>query len=608
MRSHRTMSGGSKGSASPSPTHHLNRTPSPSSASSSLGNNRYDGATTTATQMNSNSPVVRKLSSVKVSTPPNLAPVLDDAREQNVESGTRSRTSRPKPVFMLGADDGGEEETTNARTQKTMAAAAKTTALGTTRRPRRTTISNAAEPMSELNLNYYKGGGGGGITAKSVPYKSPYSNLYNFNIAGYQQQLKRHGSAGLSDIVSTQQQQMNLLLQQQQQQQLDTDNIIRGGGIHKSKSSPALISQAVRELPVQTHVSASQNSLASLLKQLAQDNIKNDILSSLPSPCFKLVNSPPSPSLCVGSGGERGATSSPKFFPAGQSTPSPKLLSGEHTPPPSFFQAASPASWKNYVDLQRRVRSPSESESGAGLIHRASSLGNKDKENALKARNRLKSKSDIAISMQQQQQQQQQLLQRAEVNEKRNSMNLTNRMTSPSPTARSQLFANRDENFYSSPTEISMELNKDLALDPIPPPLSTDSIDGIDILQTSGGGLFHTLGMLGNSEASTTVQSINEIEFLFTLSETLLKLTTDSHISGQVSDCIPEIKRKRPDVIPSAEALKLAKLLLTSEAMRISSYALKFVQSQQKKGVIKPTDVLKKSKEKLPLFFHFFTF
>ena len=281
-------------------------------------------------------------------------------------------------------------------------------AVGTTRRPRRTTISNAAEPMSELNLNYYKGGGGG--VAKSVPYKSPYSNLYNFNTAGYQQQLqqpqqlKRHGSAGLSDIVSTQQQQMNLLLQQQQQ--LDTDNIIRGGGIHKSKSSPALISQAVRELPVQTHVSASQNSLASLLKQLAQDNIKNDILSSLPSPCFKLVNSPPSPNLYVGSGGERGATSSPKFFPAGQSTPSPKLLSGEHTPPPSFFQAASPASWKNYVDLQRRVRSPSESESGAGLIHRASSLGNKDRENALKARNRLKSKSDIAISMQQQQQQQ----------------------------------------------------------------------------------------------------------------------------------------------------------------------------------------------------------
>ena len=531
------MSGNNtKGSASPSPTN-LNRTPSPSS--SSLGN-RYD----VTSKQRTSSPVVRKLSSVKVSTPPTLAPVLDTG-EQN-DPDTRCR-ARPKPVFMLG-----DEEETLSRTHKVTAAVG----AAKTRRQRRTTISNAAEPMSELNKN----------TAKNVVCRSPYSNLYNLNIVEYQQQqqqqkMKRFG--GLSEIVSNQQR-VNFLLQR--------DNTIPcGGEIHKSKSSPALISQAVRELPVQTHVSASQNSLASLLKQLAQENIHKDILSTLPSPCFKLVNSPPSPNTLTG---ESSNISSPKFFP-GESTPSPKHLTGENTPPPSFFQAASPASWKNYVDLQRRIRSPSEGESGS--IHRASSLGSNDRENAMKARNRIKSKSDINIAQQHQ---------HARTSE-RNSITTKN----TPPSARCQLFANRNDNFYSSPTDISMEMNKDLALDPIPPPLSMDIIDGNDILRT---GDFHSES---SSDGSTT--SIKEIEFLFILSETLLKLTTDSHITGQVSDCIPEIKRKRPDVIPSAEALKLAKLLLTSEAMRVSSYALRFSQSQQKKGVIKPTEMLKKGRAHL---------
>lgn len=439
----------------------------------------------------------------------------------------------------------------NLRTQKAAAAAA----ASRTRRPRRTTISNAAEPMSELNRN----------VSRSVA-KSPYSNLQNLSniIEVRQQQIARFGGLSeLGTIADTDHKQphpVGLGI-------LNFDD--NAGRIHKSKSSPALLSQAVRELPVQSHVSASQNSLASLLKQLAQENIQKDILSTLPSPCFKLVNSPPSPKvLTVGAAAASEYVSSPKNS-TGECSPSPKTFSVESTPPPSFFQAASPSSWKNYVDLQRRVRSPSECENLAPVstMHRASSLGNNAKENATKAHNRIKSRSDINLAQMQY-----------------SDRNFPMQSPNSSSVVRSQLFANRDDNFYSSPTDISMELNRDLALDPIPPPLSMDSIDGCDTLQT---------GEFSHHRGATTDSCLQEIEFLFNLSETLLKLTSDSHITGQVSDCIPELKRKQPGVVPSSDALKLSRLLLTSEAMRISSHALKFSQSQQKKGILKLDGVLK---------------
>jgi len=358
-----------------------------------------------------------------------------------------------------------------------------------TKRPRRTTISNAYEPMSELNRQAARGTG-----------KGLYTNLYNLNY----DQMQRLGLPSTINTTSTKQR----------------DGNTSSHDIRKSKSSPALISQAVREMPVQPQVSESQNSLTALLKQLKQDNIQEDILSTLPSPCFKLVNSPPSP----------------------------KFLTGESTPPPSFFQAASPASWKNVMEYQhRRLRSTPDDGGG---IYRTCSAGSNDKENLMKARRaKLQSRSDV---------------------------NLAGRKSeSPEENANNTRFFQERNAFYGSPTDISLELNKDLALDPIPSHSPTEYFE--DSFLTDGHSLEH-----------------EEIDFLVNLSETLLKLTSDTNLASQVTDLIGDMKSKQPKVIPSNDAFRFAKLLLTSEAMRVTSYALKFSKTHQKKGTIKPTEMLKK--------------
>ncbi|XP_047142751.1 serine/threonine-protein kinase unc-51 isoform X1 [Hydra vulgaris] len=126
--------------------------------------------------------------------------------------------------------------------------------------------------------------------------------------------------------------------------------------IHKSKSSPALISQAVKLMPVQkTHEEMKQN-LAALLKQLNFENRQHNILANLPSPVFKLSDSPESQ----------------------------KLSLGENTPPPGVFLAASPSSWNDKLSLIRQEQ------------NKRSSLSNSfktDNENNVKQMSQFKSES-----------------------------------------------------------------------------------------------------------------------------------------------------------------------------------------------------------------------
>ena len=158
----------------------------------------------------------------------------------------------------------------------------------------------------------------------------------------------------------------------------------------------------------------------------------------------------------------------------------------------------------------------------------------------------------------------------------RSDANLAGRKsTSPEDNANNTRFLQERNAFYGSPTDISLELNKDLALDPIPLHSPTEYFE--DSLLSEGHSLEH-----------------EEIDFLVNLSETLLKLTSDATLANQITDLIADMKHKQPKVIPSNDAFRFAKLLLTSEAMRVASYALKYSKTHQKKGTIKPTEILKK--------------
>lgn len=408
---------------------------------------------------------MRKLSNIKVSTPPSLEPVFDSC-----ECSTNQNKQRP--VFQLGGCNSPVERAEKARQ----------------RRIRRTTISNATELSALENTNTI----------------SPYSNLYNLNL----EQAEKLGFTEIGEKVQDKGVLFREGVSAPNNQQKD---------IRKSKSSPALISEAVRNIPVQPQVSDTNNSLAVLMKQLAQENLHKDILSTLPSPCFKLVNSPPSP----------------KFFTVGESTP-----------PPGVFLSASPASWQEAVEFRKRLDS---SGSTRRDFFRTSSMGGREKENSPCTRKPIsRSKSDVSIPA-------------------------SNSLTRGSP-----VFTDRS-NFYGSPLEstISMELNQDLALEPIPPHSPPDFIED---------------SLLSKEHA----MCLEEIEFLLTLSETLLTLTSDTALSGHVSDLMSDLKNKQPMLIPSNEAFKYANLLLIKEALRVASYALKFTQTHQKRGTTKSTAALKK--------------
>lgn len=436
---------------SPSPTN-LNRTPSPSPSGS-------------ANQYQATNPVVRKLSNVKVSTPPSLEPVSDSCEgieQQNIGANQ----PRPRPSFKLG---GGDISTSpEIRMQ---------------RRPRRITITNAENIGNEVK--------------KQPDTSGSFGNLYNFNI----ELAHKLGFSDISAIIKDSSTRQTVAKQ--------TD-------IRKSKSSPALISKAVRNIPVQSQTADSNKNFAMLIKQLANEDLQKNILATLPSPCFKLVNSPPSP----------------RVYSA----------TGEATPPPGVFQSASPASWQEVLEFRKR-----QDSTGASCkreLYRTPSSGSSGKGEAMSARDsfplRLKSSA------------------------------------SPSYGSPGDKFAERNS-FYGSPLDntISIELNKDLSLEPIPPHSPPDFFEDV---------------LLPDEHS----KALKEIEFLLTLSETLLSITSDASLSTHVSDLISDLKSRQPSLIPSNEAFRYSKLLMISEALRVASYALKFAQTHQKRGILTLTATLKK--------------
>ena len=259
-------------SQSPSPTN-LARTPSPLTR-----------------ELTTPPPLIRKVSSsTKVSTPPSLEPVIDSG-ENNHNEKKRSTLRQVETYSPL------------SRRQ--------TTVRPKRERPRRTTISNAMDPLSELEKS-----------KKTVPY----INLYSANKTSPKDFSLVEGAS----------------------------NVFQGNlnfkvDIRKTRSSPALISEAVKNIPIKSPQENIMNSnLAVLLKQLAQENLQPNILATLPSPSFKLMNSPPSPIL----------------------------FTGEYSPPPGVFQS-SPASWQDKIYMRKRLYSQGNNDGGHHIANFNESASN----------------------------------------------------------------------------------------------------------------------------------------------------------------------------------------------------------------------------------------
>jgi len=229
----------SKSSKSPSPTNSI-RTPSPLSREGLI----------TPPQLH-----VRKISSsIKVSTPPSLEPLIDTGESDN---GTHKNTLRPARV-------------------------------------RRTTISNTSDPMKELKTSN-----------KLIPNPILYLN---------KKLLTESSTSDPSNLIK---------LGMKFDKTSELENNINRTILRKTKSSPALISEAVKNLTVHSpKINQVNMNLAALLKQLSDDNAQTNLLAKLASPSFKLVESP----------------QSPKY--------------SDYTPPPGAFLPASPASWQDHFHFK----------------------------------------------------------------------------------------------------------------------------------------------------------------------------------------------------------------------------------------------------------------
>lgn len=404
------------------------RTPSPSPGKGVKPNNRSNLSSPSpsprtpsplARDLSVQSPMLRRTSSTsKVSTPPTLEPVVD--------VGENNHTLSNKTV----------SPSAKQRTK--------------TKRQRRTTISNAANPMSELRK------------AQAV---IPYENV----------------PATTTAFTPT-----------------------KPVDIRKSKSSPAIISEAVKNIPVLSKQDSVNSNLAVLLRQLAQDSLQSNLLATLPSPSFKLMNSPPSP----------------------------KLFPGDITPPPGLFQASSPASWQDRPDFRRK----SETNDREFLAYKISSCTDISKVSSVKERSRFHGE-----------------LPHEEVRHFKKSHSYQGQTAISNATSK-------------------ITLDKDLSLNPIPPH-SPELYDDLYLSQE------HTLAM-------------NEIEFLLLFSKTVLSIISDLNITTCFAELLAEQKQRHTRMLPSIDGIKYEKPLMILEALRVSSYALRFSLSHKKKGTLIPTKSL----------------
>ena len=415
-------------------------------------------------------PGIRKSStSIKVSTPPTLEPVIDRG-----ESGHRQSYSLDKLPL---------KQQTKSKV----------------RRVRCTTISNASDVPTEMK------------NSKKV---IPYTNLYNLK---QNKQVIMNEAQNNIDLVAD----AAIILQNQQ----NTD-------IRKSKSSPALISEAVRNMPVQKSEQVNSN-LTTLLRQLAEENLQPNLLETLASPSFKLIETPQSPNFNI----------------------------GDFTPPPPMFMASSPSSWQEKLNLAGQRRPSNSSITSCNKENRRK--GSIERDNIIET-NVIKTP----------------LMSRNSSFEFRKS---------PCECGRN---SSSNSPYGSLETPYQVALNRDLSLDPIPchEPIGLPDEDSF--------------------YSQEHLIAIKEIQFLLDFSETILKLASDITLSMHIADLISEQTKNEFHLLPTKTGDKYAKILLTLETLRITSYALKFSQSQRKKGILEVTEKFKKGKCSSlyygKLYFHFF--
>ena len=421
VKSNPSMSHRSRSGSSPSPTN-------PIRASSPLSRDLVTPP-----------PGIRKSStSIKVSTPPTLEPVIDRG-----ENGHRQSYSSDKLPLK----------------QKTKPKV---------RRVRCTTISNASDVPSEMK------------NSKKV---IPYTNLYNLK---QNKQVIINEAQSNIDLVAD----AARILQNQQ-----------NADIRKSKSSPALISEAVRNMPVQKSEQVNNN-LTTLLRQLAEENLQSNLLETLASPSFKLKETPQSPKFNI----------------------------GDFTPPPPMFMASSPSSWQEKLNLAGQRRSSNSSITSCNKENRRKeSIDRDDIIEAYVIKTPLMSRNS-SLEFQK----------------------------SPCECGRN---SSSNTPYGSLETPYQVALNRDLSLDPIPchEPIGLPDEDSFYSQE-------HMIAM-------------KEIEF---------------------------------QLLPTKTGDKYAKILLTLETLRITSYALKFSQSQRKKGILEVTEKFKKGWHSSlyydKLYFHFYIY
>ena len=416
-------------------------------------------------------PGIRKSStSIKVSTPPTLEPVIDrgeNGHRQSYSSDKLPSKQQTKPKV---------------------------------RRVRCTTISNASDVPSEMK------------NSKKV---IPYTNLYNLK----QKQVIINEAQSNIDLVAD----AARILQNQQ-----------NADIRKSKSSPALISEAVRNMPVQKSEQVNNN-LTTLLRQLAEENLQSNLLETLASPSFKLKETPQSPKFNI----------------------------GDFTPPPPMFMASSPSSWQEKLNLAGQRRSSN------------SSITSCNKENR---RKESMDRDDIIEAY----------VIKTPLMSRNSSLEF---QKSPCECGRN---SSSNTPYGSLETPYQVALNRDLSLDPIPchEPIGLPDEDSFYSQE-------HMIAM-------------KEIEFLLDFSETILKLASDITLSMHIADLISEQTKNEFPLLPTKTGDKYAKILLTLETLRITSYALKFSQSQRKKGILEVTEKFKKGRHSSlyydKLYFHFYVF
>ena len=475
-------------------------------------------------------PLVHRLSSsiLRVSTPPNLEPVLDSSERKVVStqpvavvsSSPRSQqlTSPPQPQQ---SPQSPQQHDDNNKTQTIKYVRLKSPLLSSRRAtPGLFEPEHTIKPAGIICRP---------IKSKSNPALSKMDVKDSIKPEVEPSDKSRREGTGL-----------NVTFDETVSSQKSSSN--KQQGMRKVKSSPALISEAVKDIPVRPpQPDQTNDKLVTLITQLAQDT---NLLATLPSP-FRLQNTPPSP-----------------IYTPGEMTPPPGLFAPTSPPGIHFYSAGrSPPVSRNFspiittqrnspdVSDKRMARySPDNRDVGGHSSDRDPDIFRMDKLSTtptqLSALSKLKVDEEVLTL---------------------SSKHLTQTQlhTAPATTNLQQMV--RHELRKTSP---------ELAGPPSLSPLNSSGGEGDSFLSQE-----HVIAM-------------GEVDFLLTFAETVLLSTNDLKLSSYVNDLMLDLKNKHSHLLPSVDGQKCTKLLLTLEALRVASYALKFSQMYKKKGTLESTKSL----------------